>query len=215
MESLKNIEDIKKYVVLDTETTGLDVIKDGVKVGEIAQLSYILVNERLRIEKAKNFYFNVKEMPENVSRINNLTKEKLLILSGGKTFKEHSKEIYADLKGRVLVGHKVSFDYEFLFNEFRECGFKEDKSYIPDTYCTMQNMTPFCNLSRKDKLTGEILPKWPKLSESLDYWNIAIEIVLQHSLKIFGESKAMHDSRFDSTGALLVFKKLKEREMKK
>ena len=46
-------------IIFDTETTSLDVVS-----GQIAQLSYIKVNEEEnnKIEFAKNFYFSVDKM---------------------------------------------------------------------------------------------------------------------------------------------------------
>jgi len=191
----------EKFAIVDAETTGFEP-------GKIAQLAYILLNEKLKIEKAKNFYFKLEEMPTSASNIHHLTVEALEELSNGKTFEDNAEIIENDLKNRVLVSHNIPFDLSFIRSEFNALNVR----YNPETFCTMETMTPLCNLSRKDPLTGEILPKWPRLTESLDYWKIKTETVLDFSTKIFKESKAFHDARFDTTGCMLVFRRLKLKE---
>lgn len=190
----------QKFAVVDTETTGFEP-------GKIAQLAYILMNEKLKIEKAKNFYFKLEEMPTSASNIHHLTVEALEELSNGKTFKDNFKEIRKDINPRILVSHNIPFDLSFLRSEL-------NYAFTPKTFCTMEAMTPKCNLSRVDPLTQEVTPKWPKLTEALDYWQIPKEKVLEFSTHIFRESKAMHDARWDTTACMLIFRRLKLLEMK-
>jgi DNA polymerase III epsilon subunit-like protein len=193
----------EKYIILDTETTGFEP-------GKIAQLAYILMNEKLKIEKAKNFYFKLEEMPTSASNIHHLTVEALEELSNGKTFKDNAEVIENDLKDRILISHNIPFDLSFIRSELNALNVR----YNPETFCTMEAMTPKCNLSRVDPLTQEVTPKWPRLTEALDYWKIPKEKVLEFSTHIFKESKAMHDARWDTTACRLIFRRLKLWEMK-
>lgn len=200
----KNTEHSKeKFIIVDTETTGFEP-------GKIAQLAYILMNEKLKIEKAKNFYFKLEEMPTSASNIHHLTVEALEELSNGKTFEDNFKEIKRDLSERILVSHNIAFDIRFLKAEYS----KLNRTFAPKTFCTMEAMTPKCNLSRVDPLTQEVTQKWPKLTEALDYWKIPKEKVLEFSTHIFKESKAMHDARWDTTACMLIFRRLKQMEQK-
>jgi DNA polymerase III epsilon subunit-like protein len=71
----------KKYMVLDTETSGF-------KLGQICQLSYITFDENFKILKTFNQYFVVESVDEWASNVHGLTVEKLKTLSGGKIFKD-------------------------------------------------------------------------------------------------------------------------------
>ena len=82
---------MSKFIIFDTETTGLKV-----EVNQIAQLSYVIIDSELNILKSKNFYFKVKRVEEMASKINGLTVDKLEGLSDGKTFRDCSDEIFYD-----------------------------------------------------------------------------------------------------------------------
>ena len=75
--------------------------------------------------------------------------EALEELSNGKTFEDNAEIIENDLKNRVLVSHNIPFDLSFIRSEFNALNVR----YNPETFCTMETMTPLCNLSRKDPLT--------------------------------------------------------------
>lgn len=47
---------MSKFIIFDTETTGLKA-----ETNQIAQLSYIIADNDLNILKSKNFYFKVKK----------------------------------------------------------------------------------------------------------------------------------------------------------
>jgi len=55
-------------VFLDTETTGLEP-------GQIAQISYIISDDDLNIQKAENIYFKVKSMEPKAQSVHGLSIE--------------------------------------------------------------------------------------------------------------------------------------------
>ena len=183
---------------LDTETTGL-------KPGHIAQLTYILTDDDLQIQKTQNLFFKIPEgsMEEGAQNVHGLYEEVLNDLSNGKSFSQHAFRILKDLQNRQLICHNVEFDYNFLEAEFDECGIQ----YYPDNFCTMSAFTDICKLPPKPGKTGF---KWPRLSETLEFLKITPEEVLEKTLEIFGESNGFHDSRFDTTGLFMIYKKGKE-----
>ena len=102
-------------IIFDTETTSLNS-----KSGQIAQLSYIKIDENNNVEFAKNFYFTVNHIEPGASKINGLTEELLKKFSNNKTFEDFSNEIYEDFsKETKLVAHNIQVDIEFLLEEFK------------------------------------------------------------------------------------------------
>ena len=73
---------------LDTETTGLHP-------GHIAQLTYILTDDDLQIQKTENLFFKIPEgsMEEGAQEVHKLSEEKLQELSNGKSFSQNAYRI--------------------------------------------------------------------------------------------------------------------------
>jgi DNA polymerase III epsilon subunit-like protein len=183
---------------LDTETTGL-------KPGHIAQLTYILTDDDLQIQKTQNLFFKIPEgsMEEGAQNVHGLYEEVLNDLSNGKTFSNSAFKILKDIQNSTLICHNVAFDLNYLKTEFEECGI----IYNPNTFCTMEHFTPLCKLPPKPGKTGY---KWPRLQETLNFLNIAPEEALEKTRELFGESNGFHDSRFDTVGLFMIYKKGKE-----
>jgi DNA polymerase III epsilon subunit-like protein len=183
---------------LDTETTGL-------RPGYIAQLTYILTDDDLQIQKTQNLFFKIPEgsMEEGAQNVHGLYEEVLNDLSNGKTFSNSAFKILKDIQNSTLICHNVEFDLNYLKTEFEECGI----IYNPNTFCTMEHFTPLCKLPPKPGKTGY---KWPRLQETLNFLNIAPEEALEKTRELFGESNGFHDSRFDTVGLFMIYKKGKE-----
>ena len=98
----------------DTETTGLHP-------GQICQLTYILQDKNG--VKAKNFFFSVDYVEFSAQMVHGFSKEKLFVLSNGKTFSDHFEEIKSDFESAdLVVAHNVSFDFSFMRKEFERMG---------------------------------------------------------------------------------------------
>ncbi len=187
----------EKLIFFDTETTGL-------VPGEIAQLSYLVTDQNLNLIKARNYYFSVASMPWGASRVHGLTHQKLLHLSKGRSFGDHSAELFEEFHGHHLVGHNVGFDMAFLRSEFRR---RELKFTSRKRFCTMSHFKPIC------KLPGRYEEyKNPRLSELLNYLEISPERVADfadsHFENFYG---GFHDGRFDAAAVYLIYKKGVER----
>jgi len=183
---------------LDTETTGLHP-------GHIAQLTYILTDDDLQIQKTENLFFKIPEgsMEEGAQEVHKLSEEKLQELSNGKSFSQNAYRILKDIRNRELICHNVDFDLNYLKTEFERCGIK----YNTPSFCTMNYFTPICKLPPKPGKDGF---KWPRLSETLDFLKISNEEVMEKTIDIFGETNGFHDSRFDTTAVLMIYEKYEE-----
>lgn len=182
-------------IYLDTETTGL-------RPGKICQLSYVL--QDAFGTKTKNFYFMVDYIEPSASAVHGLTKEKLLTLSNGKTFKDYAEEIFLDFQNAsLIVTHNTSFDFSFIREEFDRL----EKLFSPqNSFCSMKNAVTVCKLKR----TNSNGYKYPKLSELTAFLGITDQEILTTTEKLFQTKCGYHDARFDTTAVYLVCEKARK-----
>tara|TARA_B100001769_G_scaffold152949_1_gene119905 strand:+ start:150 stop:869 length:720 start_codon:yes stop_codon:yes gene_type:complete len=103
----------KKYIVLDTETTGLEV-KQGHRVIEIGA---VLLNDRKKSEEHFHSYLNPSRLiDEEASKVHGITNEDL---EDKPAFDEIAEEFINFIEGSTLVIHNAPFDIGFLNNEFQ------------------------------------------------------------------------------------------------
>lgn len=183
-----------KYVILDTETTGFNSWEE-----QIAQLSYIILNENYEIETSKNFFFTVDSMSPGAERVHGLSIKKLHELSNGKQFKDSANEIFNDISRSTIICHNVAFDIPFINEELSRVDLK---SGISDTICTMNYYTDICKIPG---YYGDY--KWPKLTEVLDYKDIEYSYISEKTKDIFKLEYdcGAHDSRWDVAATYEIF----------
>ena len=175
-------------IFLDTETTGL-------VPGNICQLSYLIIDDNKII--GKNYFCKVDYIEPSASFVNGLTVEMLLLLSGGRVFKDYISQIEEDfVLANECFAHNFSFDYCFLQKEF----FNSDSLFkFRSSFCTMKKFTPFCKLLKKDGKTF----KYPKLSELCGFFNITEENIAEFTKSVFKTNSHKHDARFDAAAVYL------------
>ena len=99
------------YVIVDTETTGLDPHND-----KIIQLSAILYNPEGYPVESFNTYINPGiPIPSGASRINGITDD---MVRNAPTIEEVQDTFVAFCKNLLLVGYNVPFDLRFLAAAF-------------------------------------------------------------------------------------------------
>ena len=103
----------KKYIVLDTETTGLEV-KQGHRVIEIGA---VLLNDRKKSEDNFHSYLNPSRLiDEEASKVHGITNQDL---EDKPSFDEIAEEFINFIEGATLVIHNAPFDLGFLNNELQ------------------------------------------------------------------------------------------------
>lgn len=182
---------IKKTVVFDTETSGIDCMRNN-----ILSISWQVLDNKLRKVSEKTYYFN---WPADVSRVssraievNGLTKERLAEL--GTSDKAEALQEFADAiaDADLLVAHNGSFDKSFVLVEAKREGININMS-IP-LWDTMQRMTDFCALPG---YYGDY--KWPKLIE------------LANSIRVKTDDIDWHQSAADVEVTARCFRKIAEK----
>ena len=103
----------KKYIILDTETTGLEVLR-GHRVIEIGA---VLMNDRKKSDEHFHTYLNPSRLiDEEASKVHGIMNEDLL---DKPSFDEIAEEFLEFVDGSILVIHNADFDIGFLNNELK------------------------------------------------------------------------------------------------
>ena len=103
----------KKYIVLDTETTGLEV-KQGHRVIEIGA---VLLNDRKKSEDHFHTYLNPSRLiDEEATKVHGITNADL---EDKPLFDEVAEDFIQFIEGATLVIHNAPFDLGFLNNELQ------------------------------------------------------------------------------------------------
>ena len=159
----------KKYIVLDTETTGLEV-KQGHRVIEIGA---VLLNDRKKSEEHFHTYLNPSRLiDEEASKVHGITNSDL---EDKPFFDEIAEEFISFIEGSTLVIHNAPFDLGFLNNELKLAS----TSY--------PNLEEICKV--EDSLTIA-RNKYPGQRNSLD--------ALASRYKISGYDRTFHGALLDA-----------------
>ena len=145
-EILKNKDN---FVILDTETTGLN------EYDEIIQLAIIDLNGNILFEK--NFYPTKRgTIPPTVSEIHGLTMKSL---EGNRSFAESKKNIELAINNKNIITYNIEFDKRMYLQTYN---LDPENSYYPHNskwYCAMRLYAQYCN--QWDSHYGHY--KWHKL----------------------------------------------------
>jgi DNA polymerase-3 subunit epsilon len=106
----------KKYIFVDTETTGIDRNKE-----RLMEVACIEVVDRVATGLQLHQYINPEqEVQQGAFRVHGISWDKV---KHEPKFAEVAERIIEVLKGRVFVAHNASFDMGFLNAEFKRAGF--------------------------------------------------------------------------------------------
>ena len=104
---------IKKYIILDTETTGLEV-QQGHRIIEIGA---VLINDRNKSEEHFHTYINpTRLIDEEATKVHGIMNEDLI---DKPLFEDIAEEFLEFIDGSTLVIHNAAFDVGFLNHELK------------------------------------------------------------------------------------------------
>ena len=118
-----------RYVVLDTETTGMPV-SEGHRIIEIGCVE--MVGRRLTGRHFHVYLQPDREVDEGAIAVHGITNE---FLQGKPRFREVADEFHEFIRGAELIIHNAAFDIGFISNEFALLG-QADRCEVGD-YCTV------------------------------------------------------------------------------
>jgi DNA polymerase-3 subunit epsilon len=130
----------KKYIILDTETTGLEVLQGH----RIIEIGAVLLNDRKKSEEHFHTYLNPSRLiDEEASKVHGIMNEDL---EDKPDFSEIAEEFLEFVDGATLVIHNAAFDIGFLNNELKLASSKypmlEDICSIEDSLAIAKNKFP-------------------------------------------------------------------------
>jgi DNA polymerase III epsilon subunit-like protein len=153
-----------KYVVLDTETTGL--------YGEIIELAIVDINGNVLFDKLLRPKCKIEEGAMGVHGITEA------MVTDAKTFAEEWQEIHAALAGRVLIAYNVGFDKQRLEHTAKVHGVS-----LPalEWRCLLLKYAEFWDAPGRYEGVA-----WQKLSDACEQQGVAIE----HAHRALGDALA-------------------------
>lgn len=132
----------KKYIILDTETTGLEV-KQGHRIIEIGA---VLLNDRKKSEVHFHTYLNPSRLiDEEASKVHGIMNEDLM---DKPFFDQIAEEFLEFIDGSTLVIHNAAFDVGFLNNELK---LASSKYPMLEEICEIEDSLALA----KDKFPGQ------------------------------------------------------------
>ena len=152
---------MRRFLVFDTETTGLPVkgaAFDDPRQPQVVQFAAVLMQEdRTPIHSIDIIVRSPKEIPEAAARVHGITTEfsqKVGLFPSVVMGMWEQMARVADM----AVAHNIDYDLPIIRAIFSK--YKRAWIQPPEMYCTMKQMTNFC------KLPARIGYKWPTLSEA-------------------------------------------------
>ena len=130
----------KKYIILDTETTGLEVLQGH----RIIEIGAVLLNDRKKTEEHFHTYLNPSRLiDEEASKVHGIMNEDL---EDKPDVSEIAEEFLEFVDGATLVIHNAAFDIGFLNNELKLASSKypmlEDICSIEDSLAIAKDKFP-------------------------------------------------------------------------
>ena len=116
----------KFYAVVDIETTGGMSNRD-----RITEIAIIVTNGRSVIKSFTSLINPERSIPPEITRITGITND---MVRDAPKFYEVAKEIVEHTTDCIFVAHNVSFDYNFIRNEFASLGY----TYTKRQLCTVK-----------------------------------------------------------------------------
>jgi len=120
-----------RYIILDTETTGLNP-RTGDRLVEFAGLE--MVGRKLTGRSLHLYVHPERDIPEEASRIHGITLDQL---EGKPTFAGVAAEISEFIRGAALIIHNAPFDMGFLDMEFTRLGLPSAREQVGEVIDTL------------------------------------------------------------------------------
>jgi len=114
------------YAIIDIETTGLSPIRD-----KIIEIALYVHNGKQVIDEFTTLINPERNIPYNITRLTGITNE---MVKDAPKFWEIAKDLVVLTEGKSFVAHNATFDYNFIYNEFKSLGY----NFKRDRLCTVK-----------------------------------------------------------------------------
>lgn len=124
--STQHAKGMKKYAIIDIETTGGNPFRD-----KITEIAIVLHNGEEIIDTYETLLNPERYIPAGITELTGITQQ---MVEEAPKFYEVAKKIVEMTKGAVFVAHNVRFDYGFVKKEFSRLGY----AYTRKQLCTVR-----------------------------------------------------------------------------
>ena len=114
------------YAIIDIETTGLSAKKE-----KITEIAIIIHDGKKEVEHFQSLINPERRIPYRITQLTGINDQ---MVSTAPKFYEVAKKILTLTEGKVIVGHNVTFDYNFIKAEFAEFNY----DFQRHTLCTVK-----------------------------------------------------------------------------
>ncbi|WOF81336.1 DNA polymerase III subunit epsilon (plasmid) [Pseudomonas sp. FeN3W] len=126
MSDVVKVDTDERVIFLDTETTGF-LHDGGDRIVEIGAIEYI---NRVPTGRTYHVYLDPqRDVPEEAYNVHKLSRDDLVVLSKGRTFKDIAREFVEFMRGAELIAHNARFDVDFIDAELRNIGMPAIRSF--------------------------------------------------------------------------------------
>ena len=126
VEEQKENTSEKMYAIIDIETTGGSPEKD-----KITEIAIIIHNGNRIVEHFSTLINPERSIPQFISKLTGISNE---MVCQAPTFAQVAKRIVEITANKIFIAHNVSFDYNFIRNEFKQLGYEFKRKQI----CTVK-----------------------------------------------------------------------------
>ncbi len=145
---------LDNFVILDTETTGLNNDDEVCELGIIDSDGNVLFH---------SYYYPEKEVDPGAAKVNHLSKEKLA--KYGKLNAEEWDKIVKAIGGKVIVGHNIPYDVRLITQSLKKNGYDGPldalnntvdtiaiaKRHIKSKSYSLNNLTTLIGITREEQ----------------------------------------------------------------
>lgn len=114
------------YAIIDTETTGISA-----KNEKITEIAILIFDGKNIMEKYHTLINPEKSIPYRITQLTGINNQ---MVASAPKFYEVAKDIIRLTEGKIIIGHNVTFDYNFIRAEFNEF----DYDFRRKTMCTVK-----------------------------------------------------------------------------
>ncbi len=180
--------DAATFVVLDTETTGLDQEKGH----RICEIGAIRIKAGRELERLHSLLNPERAIPPEASAMNKITDD---MVKDAPTFAQFAPRLRPFLAGSVLVGQNVVFDLAFLNAEFQRVGMSKLNVPTIDTIALARKARPGLASYSLDNLAYQFRVTFNARHRSIGDAEVTATIFLECAklLRQKGECRSLED----------------------
>ena len=170
----------KDYTLVDLETTGF--VPDWC---EIIEIGCVKIRNNLEVDRYETLVKPYYGIPNYVQELTGITEE---MVKKSLRFKKIASNLWSFLEGETIVGHNVSFDINFLYDNFEEEINKKFANNFVDTIRLARKIYPNLENYKLENICNQLNIKVEKYHRAIADCIAANELLKMMKEKIIDEN---------------------------